>query len=356
MDGGVVVVLDQLLGDQDGVLEVVSAPRHEGHQDVASQRQLTGIGAGPVGEHLALADPLPFSNHRLLRNAGVLVAALELDQLIDVGAELFGLAGLDVFRLDSDDDAVGVDQVDDAGALAEHHGAGVARHDVLHPGAHQRGIGAEQRHGLPLHVGAHQCAVRVVVLQEGNERSSHRDELFRRDVDEVDLLLLDGNEVAGLPGDDAIVNEIAFLVHHHVGLRDRVALFIPRREVEGVRLCFAELELRLLLRRGRRVFLGNAVVVFLQVLLLDDLAEGEGGVADLDHSVVIEHPAVIDLLVRRLDEAVLVDAGVAGQRRDQTDVRTFGGLDRTDAAVVSRVNVAHFESCALAGETTRSQG
>src|SRR4051812_20632404 len=354
VDRGVVILFGQLLGDQDGVLEVVAAPRHERNEDVASEGQLAGVGAGAVGQDLALADPLPFANVRLLRDAGVLVGALELDELIDVGAELLRLAGLLIFRFDANDDAVGVDEVDHAAALAENHGAGVAGHDVLHAGADERRIGTEQRNGLALHVGAHERAVRVVVLEERNERGGDGDELFRRDVDEVDLLLLDGDEVAGLAGDDAVVNEIAFLVHDDVGLRDGVALFIPRREIERVRLGFGELELAFA-RLVCGVLFGDAVVFLLQVALLDDLAQREAGVADLDDAVVIEYAAVFDLLVRALDEAVLVDAGVARQRRDQADVRTFRRLDRTDAAVMRRVNVAHFESGALAGETTRSQ-
>ena len=43
-------------------------------------------------------------------------------------------------------------------------------------------------HGLPLHVRAHQRAVRVVVLEERDERSRHRDELVGRDVHQVDLI------------------------------------------------------------------------------------------------------------------------------------------------------------------------
>ena len=58
----------------------------------------------------------------------------------------------------------------DAGALAENDGAGVTSHDVLHTGADERRVGAEKRDGLALHVGAHECAVRVVVLEERNER------------------------------------------------------------------------------------------------------------------------------------------------------------------------------------------
>ena len=60
---------------------------------------------------------------------------------------------------------------------------------------------------------------------------------------------------------------------------------------------------------------------------------------------------LVDLAVRRLDEAVLVDARVGRQRRDEADVRTFRRLDRADAAVVRGVNVAHFEAGALAGQT-----
>ncbi len=40
VDGGVIVLLHHLLRNQDRVLEVVAAPGHEGHQHVASQRQL----------------------------------------------------------------------------------------------------------------------------------------------------------------------------------------------------------------------------------------------------------------------------------------------------------------------------
>src|SRR5436305_3151944 len=49
VDGSVVVLFHQLLGHEDRVFEVVAAPRHEGHQDVAAESQLAGVGAGAVG-------------------------------------------------------------------------------------------------------------------------------------------------------------------------------------------------------------------------------------------------------------------------------------------------------------------
>ena len=48
--------------------------------------------------------------------------------------------------------------------LAQQHYSGVAGGLVLNSGAYVGSLGPEQRHALALHVGAHQSAVRVVVL------------------------------------------------------------------------------------------------------------------------------------------------------------------------------------------------
>src|SRR3712207_7621231 len=56
---------------------------------------------------------------------------------------------------------------------------------------------------------------------------------------------------------------------------------------------------------------------------------------------------VLDLAVRRLDEAEGVHPAERGQRADQADVRAFGGLDRAHPAVVAgrsestRLNSSH---------------
>ena len=63
----------------------------------------------------------------------------------------------------------------------------------------------------------------------------------------------------------------------------------------------------------------------------------------------------LDLAVRRLDEAVAVDPAVGRERADQADVRTFGGLDRADPAVVAVVDVADVEPGALARQAARAR-
>ena len=115
-------------------------------------------------------------HQRTLVDAGVLVRALELHQRVDVDARL---AGLDLVGR-ADDDAGGVDLVDDAGAAGGDGGAGIAGDRLFHAGADERRLGADQRHRLALHVRAHQRAVGVVILQERNERGGDRDELLRR--------------------------------------------------------------------------------------------------------------------------------------------------------------------------------
>ena len=90
----------------------------------------------------------------------------------------------------------------------------------------------------------------------------------------------------------------------------------------------------------RRVGLGDDPLLLLGGVEVDDLVG--------DH-------AVLDDPVRGRDEAVLGDLRVGGQRADQADVRTLGGLDRAHAAVVGRVHVAHLDRRALARQAAGAE-
>ena len=96
-------------------------------------------------------------------------------------------------------------------------------------------------------------------------------------------------------------------------------------------------------------------LAFFDRLPRHDVADLERRVAGVEDPDLVHHRALDHLAVGALDEAVLVDARKAGERRDQTDVRTFRRFDRADAAVVRRVHVADFESGALARQTARSK-
>ncbi len=238
-------------------------------------------------------------HQRPLVDAGVLVRALELHQPVDVDA------GLGRIRLvgGADDDTGGVDLIDHAGAARGDSRAGIAGDHAFHAGADERRLGMNERHRLPLHVGAHERAVGVVVLEERNERRRHRNKLLRRHVHEVHLVRRNELHVAGVSHDDEIVGEAALRIDRGIGLRDRVAPFLHRREIDHL--------------------VGDA--------------------------------AVLHLAIGRFDEAVFVDAREGRERIDQPDIRPFRRLDRTDAAVVRRVHVAHLEAGALTRKTARPE-
>ena len=331
---GVVIVLHQLFADEDGVFKVVAAPWQEGHQHVAAESEFAAFGARTVGKDLALLYTIADANERLLADASVLVRTLELDELIDVRAH-FAAEHAGVIGFDAHDDALRIDLIDDAFALAKHDRAGIARSDALHAGADERRFPANERHGLALHVGTHERAVGVVVLEERNQAGGHGDELLRRNVDVIHFLAALEHEVARLAAVDELGGDLQAFIERNVGLRHDVLVFFPSGEIEAVRFVddFAALEL---------------FVELLDFVLLDDFAGFEFAVAGVDDLDVVDDAPALHAAIRRLDEAVVVDARKAGERADQTDVRAFRRFNRADAAVVRRVNVAHFESRAFA--------
>src|SRR4051812_33211059 len=294
VDRGQDVVLHEALRQDDRVLVVVALPRHEGDEQVLAQRHLALVGARTVGDDLADLDPLTLFDHRGLVDRGALVRAAELQQTVGLPGAVVG----------HDRDVVGGGVLDHTGLLGHHDVAGVDRGTQLHAGADQRRLAAQQRHGLTLHVRAHERTVGVVVLEERDHRRRDRGHLPRRDVHVVDVLRGEVVDLAALGADqDPLLGEAALRVERRVGLRDDEAVLLVGGQV---------------------------------VDLVGDLA-------------------VLDLAVRRLDEAERVDPAEGRQRADQADVRAFRGLDRAHPAVVARVHVADLHAGPLTGQTAGAQ-
>ena len=240
------VVAHEALGQDDGVLEVVALPRHQGDEEVLAEGQLTGVGGRPVGEDRARADLLPLDDLGPLVDAGVLVGAAELGEGVDLLAQRRVLHG----------DRVAGDLGDLAVLQRLEQVAGVTGGTVLDAGADVRRLGADERHRLLLHVGPHQGAVGVVVLEERDQRRADRDDLLRRHVHEVDLGRrhvgdvgggaeealglehpLEVLEVGGLrrpAHEHTVALERAVVVDRRVGLGDDVVLLLVGGHVDDV--------------------------------------------------------------------------------------------------------------------------
>ena len=203
---------------------------------------------------------------------------------------------------------------------------GVDRAALLDAGADVGRLGLDQRHGLALHVGAHEGTVGVVVLEERDQRGGDRDDLLRRDVHHLDLFAGHGGDLGG-------GTEEHVALEHELELAERGGLRrLAHQDLRSL------VNVPVVVQLG--VGLGDDVVLFLVGGEVDDL------VGDL---------AVDDLAVRRLDEAELVDLGEGGQTTDQADVGALRRLDRAHAAVVGEVHVSHFEAGSLAGQTAGAE-
>ncbi len=336
VNGSVIVFLDQLLTDQDGVLKVVASPRQESHQHIAAQRQLAAIGAGAIRQHLSLADAISHAHQRLLVNAGILVRTLEFDQRIDVRAD-FAAEHAGVIGFHANDNALGVHLIDDAIAAADHYRSGIASGDTFHARTHERRFATDERHGLTLHVGAHQGAIGVIVFEEWNQAGGNGDELLGRNVYVIDLFALLEDEVAGLTAIDQLRGDTAALIERHVRLGDDVAVFLPGREIEAVGLCGDTAPLEFF-------------VYGIHFVALDDFTGFEFAVSRVDYLHVIHHAAAPYLAVGRFDKSEFVDARIAGKRADQANIRAFRRLDGADTAVVGGMDVADLKPGALPGE------
>ena len=260
-----------------------------------------------------------------------------------------------------------VDRGDHAVDLRGDHLAAVAGHAVLDAGADGGGLGAQQRNGLALHIGAHQGPVGVVVLQEGNQGRRHAHNLHRRNIHQVGLCGRTLGVLVAHPDFDTVVLELVEVVQPRVGLGNLELLLlvggqpddrVVRPAVHG--------------GAGHEGPDGNHCA---RRQGADGVYPiGANGHAFIDDSVAVfrvDHgagyhtaPEIVRVLgkfpshhaIGGLDETELVDAGIGGQRTEQADVGAFRRLDGADAAIVREVNVAHVETGPLPGQAAGAQG
>ena len=296
MNRGEHVVTNNAFGNQDRVLVVVAIPRHKRDHDVLAQCQFAQIGGRAIGNHFAFANLVTHFDQRALVDAGVLVRALEFTQTVDIHAritdfQIFGCA---------DNDAVCVDLVNHTTTTGHNGRAGIACNDFFDPCANQRRFGPQQRHSLTHHVRAHQGAVGVIVFKERDQRGRNRHQLFRANVDQVHVFTRAEQVVAGFTAGHQIVFKTTLFIQMRVGLRHGVTHFFGR----------------------------GHVLHFVRYLRIDNLA------------------------IRGFDKAVFVHTRKGGQRVDQTNVRTLGRFNRTHAAIVGWMHIAHLETGTFTGQTT----
>ena len=246
---------------------------------------------------------LTHGDDRALVDAGALVGAGEFGQGVI----------LDLAVVIADRNAVGTDAGHGALALRLDTDLGVHGTLLLDAGGDDRRLRYHQRHRLTLHIRTHQGTVCVVVLQEGDECRRDGGHHLGRNVEVVDHLAVNGDDLVAVAAGDAGVEQHTVLIDRLLRLRDMVVILDVGSHVLHL--------------------VGDAGADVLAVLVVDSL----------------------DLAVRRLNEAVLVDLREACQIVNQADVRTFRRLNRAHTTVVAVVNVADVEGGALTAQTAGTE-
>ncbi|CNP95075.1 Uncharacterised protein [Neisseria gonorrhoeae] len=162
----IAVVRSHFFGNQNRVFVVVTVPRHEGDGHILTQSQFAQIGGRAVGHQIAALQNIACFDSRTLVDVGRLIGTGEFNQIVNIDTHF---AGSRFVVMDTDHNAVGIDILDHAASAGNDCSSRVNGNGTLDTGTDHRFFRTQTRHCLTLHVGTHQCAVRVIVFQERNQ-------------------------------------------------------------------------------------------------------------------------------------------------------------------------------------------
>ena len=220
MNRGIDILLHQTLREQDSVLVVVPLPGHKANQRILAQGNLAVVRGRAVGDHLAGFHMIPLIDDRLLVIAVRLVASLKFRKTVHVPVPV---------RIPLDHNLIRRRALDHAGILSQHAHAGVHGRLALDTGSDNGCLGGQERHGLTLHVGTHQRAVRIVIFQERNHGGRHRENHLRGNVHQINSLSLEFRRLLAETPGYIVMDKMAVLVQRLVRLRHHeIILFVGR--------------------------------------------------------------------------------------------------------------------------------
>ncbi len=135
MNRGISILLKKLLVDENGILKIVTTPRHEGDGDILTKGKFTTFRARAVSKELALNYLFTRENHRGLGKAGRLVRLLIFVETIDTDA---GIKTACSWLLITNDNTVGVNLFNNTVTVCKQANTRIASHCSFHTGTHQR--------------------------------------------------------------------------------------------------------------------------------------------------------------------------------------------------------------------------
>ena len=152
VNGSENIITNETFVEHDGVLVVVTLPRHVGHEKVATESELTIFGSVTFGEDVALLDALSLLADGTEVNGHILVGTAELGNLVFLcgrveADELFVLGAVV-----GNTNGCSVHIVNHAIAFGRNHGARIFANLLFNACTYNRCFAADEGNGLAHHV------------------------------------------------------------------------------------------------------------------------------------------------------------------------------------------------------------
>ena len=173
--------------------------------------------------------------------------------------------------------------------------AGITNKLSLDPCTYNRSFWTEERNSLTHHVRSHECTVSIIVLQERNQRSCNRSNLRWRNVHQMYITRCYDREIGLFTSLDSIADKATFLIKRSVTLSNDQVFFF---------LC------------------GIILQRFIREI----------------------NTTILNSTIRRSDKPEIIDLSINTERGDQTDIRSFRRLNRTETTIVRIVYVTNLEA------------
>ena len=160
------ILTDHTLRDYDGILIVVTLPRHVSDKEVASKCELTILCSIAFGKDITLLYTLTLITNRTEVDNHILVGAAELRNAVFLCCRLEANELVLLTTVVENTDCRSVNIFNDTIALSGNLRTAILTNLLLKSCTDDRRIVVKQRHSLAHHVTSHQRTVSVIMLEE----------------------------------------------------------------------------------------------------------------------------------------------------------------------------------------------
>ena len=224
----IAVVCSYFFRNQNRVFVVVTVPWHEGDGHVLTQSQLAQVGRCTVGHQVTTLQHIACFYGRTLVDVGRLVRTSEFNQVINIDTH-FTCSRFII--MNTNYNAVGIYILNHTTTAGNDCSCRVNGNRALDTGTNHWFFRAQTRYGLTLHVGTHQCTVRVIMFQEWNQRCCNGYHLTGCHVHILNAIRRCHNGFAFFTTSNQVANQITVFVQIGIRLCNHITAFFDSRQV-----------------------------------------------------------------------------------------------------------------------------